>query len=349
VQLVVRELMETEAALWDELVAVSPQRTLFAQRWWMEIVTGGGVRLLGCFNGDRLLAGMPIWPCRTLGIPRLRQPPLTPYWGPLLRPLAGKACTQASTGMHLLRALAEALSRWPDIAMQWHHSLTNWLPFYWNGFTQTTRYTYRIADLSNLAALEKARHDSVGQQLRRAVRDGLHHEDMVDPDVVARLHRLSRARQGAPASPDIQRCWPELARAARARDCLFTTAAVDNAGHIHSAMAMVWDDHCAYGIFNGADPQYRHTYGGTLTMWREIEFAASVAPEFDFEGSCVEAVEQFYRRFGGSLCHYMLITRAASRRLNLARALQYALRPRGRPRKSATAASAAEKSAASVG
>ena len=32
-----------------------------------------------------------------------------------------------------------------------HHSITNWLPLYWNGFQQTTRYTYQILDISDTA------------------------------------------------------------------------------------------------------------------------------------------------------------------------------------------------------
>jgi hypothetical protein len=336
VQLSVHELTESEYPLWDELAAVSPQRTIFTQRWWMEIVTQGQVRLLGCFQGDCLVGGLPIWTCQTLGVRRLRQPPLSPYWGPLLRPLEGKALTQINTEMHVMRALAEALSPWADIAMLWHHSLVNWLPFYWNNFTQTTRYTYRLPDLSDLLRIAKSRHDSVGQQLRRAERDGLHIVDMVDADVVAQLNRLSMAHQGANHSDGLQRVWPALAKAAGERQCLFTTAAMDADDHVHAAMAMVWDDRCAYGIVNGADRQFRNSYGTTMTMWREIEYAATEVPEFDFEGSTVESVEQFYRRFGGQLTRYMLVTRTASTRLNVVRTLyKYFQHGGNRPKKSA--------------
>lgn len=321
-QVVVRELTESEYPLWDELAAVSLQRTIFAQRWWMEIVTQGEVRLLGCFNGDRLVGGLPIWVCRTLGVRRLRQPLLTPYWGPLLRPLEGKSLTRINAEMHILRALAEALAAWPDIVTLWHHSLTNWLPFRWNNFTQTTRYTYRLPDLSDLMSITRSRHDAVGQQLRRATRDGLRIVDMVDPAVVTRLNRMSMERQGAHRSQEMQQVWPALARAASEHQCLFTTAAMDTDDNVHAAMGMVWDDRCAYGIINGADLQYRNSYGSTMTMWREIEYASTVVPEFDFEGSVVESVEQFYRRFGGQLTRYMLVSRSASLPLNLLRALQ---------------------------
>jgi hypothetical protein len=136
----------------------------------------------------------------------------------------------------------------------------------------------------------------------------------------------TNTQQGAGTTGEAQHVWPALARAARERGCLFTTAASDAEGNVHSAIAMVWDDRCAYGLVNGADPRFRNSYGGTLTMWREIEYAATVVPEFDFEGSCVETVEQFYRRFGGQLCPYMLIARSTSPRLNLARRLQRLLR-----------------------
>lgn len=31
-----------------------------------------------------------------------------------------------------------------------HYSISNWLPFYWKGFRQTTRYTYVIEDISDI-------------------------------------------------------------------------------------------------------------------------------------------------------------------------------------------------------
>jgi hypothetical protein len=323
--LTVRELTTDDYPLWDALTRVSPQRAIYTERWWMEITTGGGYRLLGCFQGERLLGGLPIWPTVTLGVSRLRQPPLTPYWGPLLAPTEGKPLNQRNQEMHILRALADALAPWPDVTMQFHPSLTNWLPFYWNGFTQLTRYTYRIADMTDLTRVQQACDSSVGQQVRRAQRDGLRVVDDVDPRVVCDLNQQSMQRRQRQGSDEIPHFWPALARAAQERHCLFTTAAMDAEDNLHSAQAIVWDDRCAYGLYNGSDARFRQAYGGTLTLWRALERAGTVAPEFDFEGSTVESVEQFYRRFGGQLTPYFLVTRAASARLNTARGLQRAL------------------------
>ena len=318
-RLEVRELAASEYPCWDQLVAVSPQRSLFVQRWWMDIVTRGEVRLLGCFQHDQLLAGLPIWPYSTLGVRRLRQPPLTPYWGPMLFPLRGEYHTRLNHEIAILHALARALLPWPDITMQCHPNTTNWLGFYWNDFSQTTRYTYRIDDWTQLSPQEVIAHESIRSSLRRAHKFALSVQDMVDPQVVLRQTQLSMGRQGLHSSDEIQRCWSTLADEALRRNCMFTTSVVDADGNVHGAVATVWDDRCAYGIYGGADPQFRHTGGWTLCMARELELARTVAPAYDFEGSMLETVEPFFRRFGGTLTPYFLVTRSASLRLNAAR------------------------------
>lgn len=324
-EITVRPLTEDEYPLWDNLLATSPQRSIYNQRWWIDIVTHGQARLLGCFSSNNLLGGLPIWPCSTLGVPRLRQPPLTPYWGPLLAPLEGKAVTRLSNEMHILRAMADALDPWPDVTMQFHPSLSNWLPFHWNGFTQVTRYTYRIHDLSDMKQVEKACDENVPKQVRKAQRNGVMLRDMIDPMDIMGLHSMSMANQGARESAEIVAFWPLLSRAAQDHGCLFTTQAHDAEGNVHSACAAVWDDRYAYGIYNGNDPRFRRSCGGMLTFWRILELAGNYGIGFDFEGSSIEPVEKFFRQFGGELCPFMLVTRGASRRLNTARYLQHGL------------------------
>ncbi len=49
-----------------------------------------------------------------------------------------------------------------------HYSMTNWLPFYWKGYSQTTRYTYVIHDTSNLDELYKNLNSNVRKLIRKA-------------------------------------------------------------------------------------------------------------------------------------------------------------------------------------
>ena len=47
-----------------------------------------------------------------------------------------------------------------------HWSFKNWMPFYWKGFTQTTRYTYQIRDIQNLDKV----WDGFDQKIRTDIR-----------------------------------------------------------------------------------------------------------------------------------------------------------------------------------
>ena len=45
---------------------------------------------------------------------------------------------------------------------------TNWLPFYWNGFEQTTRYTYIIEDLVDTEKVFKDFKENIRREIRKA-------------------------------------------------------------------------------------------------------------------------------------------------------------------------------------
>lgn len=321
-QLDVRLLTRDESALWDALVSESAQGTIFAQRWWIDIVTHGQGQLLGCFTGARLIAGMPIYPTVTLGVSRLKQPPLTPYWGPIFSRIDGTYTTSLSTEMSILRAFADALLAWPDVILCCHPSLANWLPFFWHGYSQMTRYTYRIERLLDFPLDENAFQKSVRQKLRLARENKLTIQDGVEPKVVQQMFERTMARQGMSGEPDVLAVWPQLALAASAHDCLFTTAVYDEDGHTHTARAMVWDERCAYAIFGGSDPQYRQSGAAPYSLVHEMRVAAERVATYDFEGSIIEPIEAFFRSFGGTLTPYLMITRRSSWPLNMARAVK---------------------------
>ena len=56
-----------EYAKWDALVAVSPQGSLFSKSWWLEAI-GGEIRILGYYESGRLIAGIPLYFERRMGV-----------------------------------------------------------------------------------------------------------------------------------------------------------------------------------------------------------------------------------------------------------------------------------------
>src|SRR5215471_21852385 len=104
-----RFLETYEYPLWDALVDVSPQGSVFCQSWWLEAV--GNVRVLACFSGDEVVAGIPLWQEKRFGIRVCMMPKLTQTWGVVMRPFEGKPVTVAARETRLLRAFAAQLSR----------------------------------------------------------------------------------------------------------------------------------------------------------------------------------------------------------------------------------------------
>lgn len=314
----VRELARDEYPLWDTLVQQSPQGSIFAQRWWLDIVTGGGVQLLGCFQRDRLFAGLPIWPQTVHGVRSLQGPPLTPYWSPLLLPLEGTPINRRNHERHLLRAFAEALSNWPDVTLHLHPTLPNGLALSWFGYAQTSRYAYRITALTSAELAEKTCHGGIRTELRAAAQADMSIAETIDLQQVMAFD--TRVEQSS-----VRKLWPALAHEAQARDCLYTAAAVDAEGTPHAALAMLFDTHGAYVVLGGQRTGVRSTPGWTFLLWHALQAARTRATACEVHLPLTEHSEPFWWQFGGDVLPYAKFTRTDAWRLKSARWLEACL------------------------
>lgn len=78
-------------------------------------------------------------------------------------------------------------------------------------------------------------------------------------------------------------------------------------GESIGAVWIAWDEKRAYYLIGGYEHSAKSNKAVSLALWRAIEFTSKKLglPEFDFEGSAIPAVEQFFRKFGGTLTpHY---------------------------------------------
>jgi hypothetical protein len=70
--------------------------------------------------------------------------------------------------------------------------------------------------------------------------------------------------------------------------------AKDPEGRTHAAVYLVHDKKCMYYLMSGGDPELRSSGAGCLAAWRSIELAHQLGVRFEFEGSMIELVEQFF-------------------------------------------------------
>jgi Acetyltransferase (GNAT) domain len=301
-----RYLEPSEYYLWDELVDVSPQGSVFCRSWWLSAV--GDVRVLACFSGKQIVAGMPLYFERHYGIRVCTMPKLTRAWGVIMRPLEGKQVAAASRETKILQAFAVKLARCKLFFQAFHSALLNWLPFYWSGFRQTTHFTHVLDDLSDLNRVWHGMSESARGQVRKAEKAGL----TVVPcsiDEVYRCERQSFLRQGREPShrESLLRSVHDSARANGSAACF---AIADREGTVYSARLLVWDRNRTYNLVAGADSALRGSAANSLGVWSAIQFAAQRSRAFDFAGSVMEGIARFNRNFGAKQVPYNLVIKA---------------------------------------
>ena len=301
---IVRYLTSDDYALWDKLVDASPQGTIFCRSWWLKAISGD-VRLLGYFGGEHLIAGIPLYFEKRLGVNICTIPPLTQTWGIVIEPLVGKEVSKASRELEVLRALASSLSEQSIFFQAFHPSFRNWLPLQWRGFRQTTRFTYVLDDLSCTDTIWQGMRHQMRTEIRKAERLGV---TVTTCDIATvfragqKLYNLHGVKQ--PFTLEYLRRIYEAARQNNAAECF---AAQDRAGKIHAANLLVWDSKKSYYLAGARDPESFTSGAQALLIWHMIQFAARRTRVFDFEGSVLVGVERFFRGFGAKRIPYSLI------------------------------------------
>jgi lipid II:glycine glycyltransferase (peptidoglycan interpeptide bridge formation enzyme) len=84
----------------------------------------------------------------------------------------------------------------------------------------------------------------------------------------------------------------------------------DPEGNVHSCAYFVYDEQVCYYLLGASDSRFRSSGAQSLVLWEGIQFAAQHSKVFDFEGSMVEGIENFFRQFGGVCTPYYEIRKS---------------------------------------
>ncbi|MDM7998889.1 MAG: GNAT family N-acetyltransferase [Dehalococcoidia bacterium] len=238
-------------------------------------------------------------------------PPLTQTLGPVLLPSSKTTYEgRLSDEMELLEALVTAIPRAHIFSMHCHHSLTNWLPFYWAGYQQTTRYTYIIPDLSDLNSVFAGFAHSKKGNIRKAEGLVTVHEDMAPKDFYEN-QKMTLRKQGKTISYSYD-LFKRIHDAGCQMSGCKTFYALDKNDNVHAAIFIVFDSKSAYYLVSSIDPDYRSSGSATLLLREAIVYASKHTRAFDLEGSMIRGVENSFRKLGGIQTPYFRISKYAA-------------------------------------
>lgn len=297
----------------DELTAgacLGSGSLVFAEPWWLDAVAPGGWCEATATLPTGASARLPYVEMNAFGRFRaIASPPLTPRLGPQLSvDMTARRSKLYSDKKSLVTQLIEALPAHGYFAQSCSPYFDYWLPFHWAGYEQTSYYSYIIDDLSDEAAIWRHMSKSHRRRITRGERDYSIRDDL-GVDVLLPLIEQTFKRQGLVSGVD-----PKLLRRAH------EAAAANNSGEILVALDVhdrpvaggffVSDSDATYYLLGGRGDGADDDNGMPLVLWNAIQRAAKVSRRFDFEGSMIEGIEEFFRRFGARPEPYSFLSRS---------------------------------------
>lgn len=303
-----------------EFCEMEPTLPVFSQAWWLDAVAGDNWNVCLVEKNDEIQASMPYVINKKYGLTLLNQPQLTQNLGPWIKPSATKYSKQISRQKDMMQALIDQLPSYHSFSQNWHYSQTNWLPFYWRNFEQTTRYTYVIEGLSDLEKVFGGFEHSKRKNIKKseALVKVVFNISAVD---FYNNHKLTLSKQGARISYSFD-LFKKIYEEGYKRGQATTVGAYDAKGNLHAALFVIWDRMSAYNLISTIDPDYR-TYGAASVLIRDvIIYVSKFVDKFDFEGSMIEPVERSFRQFGARQTPYHHLTHTPSKLLRSVRGIK---------------------------
>ena len=291
---------------------------VFSQPWWMDAVCIDGYwDVLLYEKADDILGALPYYVKKKFGLSYITQPPFTQNNGVIIKyPENQKYEKKLSHEKEVMTALIEQLEKLPISFYRQHFSCTytNWLPFYWKGFKQTTNYTYRIEKLSDHDILLNRFNDTKKKEIKRALKSSLKLSFDLPVKEFYQHHKESLQERGRSISYSLE-----------IFERIINTVYEHNAGrvlYIHDEDNMVlctrlivWDKLVAYSLISSTYQKNKTSGASSLLFYECMKYVSSFVDIFDFEGSMNESIENSYRKFGTVQVPYFAISKIITKNL----------------------------------
>jgi len=302
---------------WDKFVDESPQGSLTCRSWWLKTVCPANFQILTVVKSGKIIAGMPISISLMWRHSIISMPPFTQTLGILFAPSQKRTYeARLSDEMKLMDFIIQNIPHFDYFSINFHQNFNNWLPFYWERYRQTTRYTYMIPDISDLNKLLENMSQTGRNVIKKASnRYSITITESNDVRTLLRLNDKTFTRQGIKV-PFSEEVVTQIYKESSARNAGKIFLAKDPENNVHSAIFFVYDSKSTYGLISGGDPKFRESGANALNIWHSIEYANKVTASYNFGGSMIKNIELFMRSFGAVQTPYYNISKD-NRRLPL--------------------------------
>lgn len=192
----------------------------------------------------------------------------------------------------------------------------NFVELYWKYFTENQiqllkKYKFeigfkstRILDVKNLSSIYQNFKPSLKRQIKKAEELVKIEEDFETENLYTIVQQVFN-RQNKPL-PFSKQQLDAITNAASANNCCKIYVAKNHNRQLCAAIMIVWDEQCCYYLAGGISTEFKNTGAMSLLIWKAIQFAAMQCAEFDFCGSTISSIDNFFSTFG-AIKHDVLV------------------------------------------
>ena len=305
-----------------------PTIGVYDQPWWMDAVCGPeNWDILLYEKGDQILGTLPYYVKKKFGLKYITQPKFTQHNGPWIKYSENQSeSKRISFEKEVMTNLIGQLEDLPVCFYQQSFSpiITNWQPFYWKGYSQSTNYTYRLPDIHDPSNLfEEFQHNkrkNINKARKGAFKIGY---DLSATDFYQH-HKKCLEKQGKAISYS-QELLQKIFDAAYSHQAGKSVYLTSRDGKLLCALFNLQDKIWGYDLISAIDPETRNTGAPDLLVYTMLEYFSNKTKGYDFEGSMIEGVEESFRHFGATQTPYFNINKIYTKNPLVKAAIKYKL------------------------
>lgn len=195
------------------------------------------------------------------------------------------------------QSLINKLPRHDLYYQQYSRAYTNWMPLYWMGYKQTTRYTYVIDKSIPIEILWDNLKNTVKKNIKKAKKIAYITEVNFDEFWKSIEQSFDKRSKENPYNKEALSNLYHKGKEHNFGKALVCKSKETN--EIFSGTFVVYDNNCTYYLCSFYNANYPNHGTSCYLLWHLM--TESTTPYFDFEGSMIENIEYYNRNFGGTL------------------------------------------------
>ncbi len=295
-----------------EFTRTEEQLPIFSKSWWLDAVCGNDLTWDAIMATDEDMNMVTFPYCCTknrFGPTTIIMPGLTQLLGPYFKIKENTKMSKIQgIKKELCYSVIDQLPKFKYFDMKFHRNFTNWQPFYWKGFEQTTKYSSRIQKDLPVDQV----FNGINKRLKVYIRKNENNMKIEVGNDISDIWDISRdtfdrKENTVPYSLEFLK---RMDSACKEHDCRKILIAKNESGNIMAFTYTIWDSEDVYLLLGGRDPEYDKNNVKANLVWESIKMALSMGKNFDFEGSMLEGVQGNNNLFGCTVEPYSSIRKS---------------------------------------